>query len=96
MLRRVHLRQIVRRTCMTPSVRSSHSPPLPLTIPPIPPELPTMSWPSSMRSDFEHTTTMGTPDALWVSVPGPRGRRVALVREVAPAKGGSAIAEGSA
>ena len=56
------------------SVRSSHSPPLPLTMPPMPdgPE-PMMSLPSSIKSAFVQTTTIGTPAELCVSVPCPKG-----------------------
>ena len=75
------------------SVRSSHSPPFPLTIPPMPegPE-PMMSFPSSIKSAFVHTTMMGTPAELWVSVPGPKGSKVADTAEVA----GNGSADGSA
>lgn len=74
------------------SVRSSHSPPLPFTMPPIPdgPD-PMISLPSSMRSAFVQTTTIGTPAVLWVRVPGPRGNTVPDTVAVA----GSGSAEGS-
>lgn len=66
------------------SVRSSHSPPFPLTIPPMPegPE-PMISFPSSIKSAFVHTTTMGTPAELCVSVPWPRGNTVPVTVAVA-------------
>lgn len=78
---------------MTPSVCSSHSPPLPLTIAPIPEApAPMRSLPSSIRSAFVHTTTMGTPAELCVSVPGPNGNTVFEVKlDVA----GNASADGS-
>lgn len=61
---------------MIPSVLSSQSPPLPLTIPPIPDAPATRSLPSSIKSAFVHVMTIGTPDALWVNVPGPSGSNV--------------------
>lgn len=89
----LHFKQMVRRTCMILSVRSSHSPPLPFTMPPIPdgPE-PITSFPSSMRSALVQTTTIGTPAELWVRVPGPRGNTVLDTVAVA----GNGSAEGSA
>jgi hypothetical protein len=76
---------------MMPSVCSSHSPPLPLTMAPIPDApAPTRSLPSSMRSALVHTTTIGTPAELWVSVPGPRGNTVFEVNVV-----GNASTDGS-
>lgn len=59
-----HFKQIVRRTCITPSVLSSHSPPLPLTILPIPDVPATMSLPSSIRSAFVQATIIGIPAKL--------------------------------
>lgn len=78
---------------MTPSVRSSHSPPLPLTMTPIPDApAPTRSLPSSIKSARVHTTTIGTPAELCVSVPGPSGSTVFEVKlDVA----GSESADGS-
>ena len=64
---------------MMPSVpvRSSHSPPFPLTIPPIPDApAPTRSVLSSIKSALVHATMMGTPAVLCVNVPGPNGRMV--------------------
>lgn len=72
----VHFRHIVLRTCIMPSVLSSHSPPLPFTIPPIPEAPPTTSWPSSIRSALVQTTMIGTPAGLCVNVPEPSGKRV--------------------
>jgi hypothetical protein len=72
----LHFRHMVRRTCITPSVLSSHSPPFPLTIPPIPDAPATRSLLSSIRSAFVHATIIGTPAELWVKVPGPRGNKV--------------------
>lgn len=76
-----HFKHIVLRICIIPSVLSSHSPPLPFTMPPprpvgtpIPPILEVPSSLSSIRSALVQTTMIGTPAALWVSVPGPRGR----------------------
>lgn len=64
-----------------PSVCSSHSPPLPLTIAPIPDApAPTRSLPSSIKSAFVHTTMIGTPAELCVSVPGPNGNTVFEVK----------------
>jgi len=78
----VHFRHIVRNICMIPSVRSSHSPPFPLTIPPMPDApAPAISVLSSIRSAFVHATTIGTPPALCVSVPGPRGRAVPSIAD---------------
>lgn len=66
---------------MTPSVRSSHSPPLPFTMAPIPDTpAPTRSLPSSIRSALVHTTMIDSPAELWVSVPGPNGNTVFEVR----------------
>lgn len=63
------------------SVRSSHSPPFPLTIPPIPDVPgPTKLLPSSIKSALVHTTTIGTPAELCVKTPDPRGRTVLDVR----------------
>lgn len=75
---------------MTASVRSSHSLPLPLTMPPIPlgPAF-RLSGVSSMRSALVHTTIIGTPAELCVSVPWARGRRVAADMEL-PASGRAA------
>ena len=71
----IHFKQMVRSICMIVSVRSSHSPPFPLTIPPIPEApAPITSLPSSMRSALVHVTIIGTPPILCVSVPGPKGR----------------------
>ena len=61
---------------MIPSVRSSHAPPLPLTIPPMLDAPAAMSWPSSIWSALAHTTIIGTPAELWVRVPDPRGNKV--------------------
>lgn len=58
---------------MTPSVRSSHSPPFPFTMLPIPEAPATISFPSSIKSAFVHATMIGTPAALCEKVPGPRG-----------------------
>ena len=64
-----------------PSVCSSHSPPLPFTMAPMPDApAPTRSLPSSIKSAFVHTTTIGTPAELCVSVPGPNGNTVFEVR----------------
>jgi hypothetical protein len=60
----LHFKQIVRRTCITPSVLSSHSPPLPLTILPIPEVPATISLPSSIMSAFVQATIIGTPAKL--------------------------------
>jgi hypothetical protein len=82
----------VRKTCITPSVLSSHSPPLPFTMPPIPEAPATSSLLSSIKSAFVQTIMMGTPDGLFVKVPGPRGSRVDDKVDVA----GSGSLEGSA
>ena len=67
----------MRSICMIPSVRSSHSSPFPLTIPPIPDApAPTRSLLSSIKSALVHATMIGTPAALCVNVPGPSGRIV--------------------
>ena len=60
----LHFKQIVRRTCITPSVLSSHSPPLPLTILPIPDVPAAISLPSSIMSAFVQATIIGTPAEL--------------------------------
>lgn len=60
-----------------PSVCSSQSPALPFTMVPIPDApAPTRSLPSSIKSAFVHTTTIGTPAELCVSVPEPNGNTV--------------------
>jgi hypothetical protein len=62
---------------MTLSVRSSHSPPLPRTMPPMPDApVPRSLPPSSIKSALVHTTIMGTPAELCVRVPGPSGSTV--------------------
>jgi hypothetical protein len=86
-----HFRHIVLRTCITPSVLSSHSPPLPLTILPIPDAPAAISFPSSIRSAFVQATIMGMPAVLCVNVPGPSGKRVLDRVELA----GSGSVEGS-
>ena len=88
----LHFKQMVRSTCMTPSVRSSHSPPFPLTIPPIPLEpTPAMSLFSSIRSAFVHTTTMAIPAELFVSVPCGSGRTFASAIVAVVIGSGSAV-----
>ena len=88
----LHFRQMVRSTCMTPSVRSSHSPPFPLTIPPIPlAPTPAMSLLSSIRSAFVQTTTMAIPAELFVSVPCGSGRTFASARVAVVIGSGSAV-----
>lgn len=91
-MRYSHFRHTVRKTCITVSVLSSHSPPLPFTIPPIPDGPAARSLLSSIKSAFVHATIIGTPDELWVNVPGPRGSNVEDTVEVV----GSGSLEGSA
>ena len=91
-MKSLHFKQIVRSTCMTPSVCSSHSPPFPLTIPPIPlAPTPAMSLLSSMRSAFVQTTTMAIPAELFVSVPCGNGRTFASARVAVVIGSGSAV-----
>ena len=88
--RDAHFKQIVRSICMIPSVRSSHSPPFPFTMPPIPDApAPTRSVLSSIKSAFVHATIMGTPAVLCVNVPWPNGSIVPW-RALDDARSGSA------
>ena len=66
-------REMVRRICIIVSVRSSHSLPLPFTIP-LTVDTPTVSPSSSIKSAFAHVIMIGTPARLSVNVPEPRGR----------------------
>lgn len=61
-----HAKQTVLNTCNPQSTLSSHAFPFNPTV---------VSPAASIWSDLVHTTTMGMPRGLRVSVPGPSGRR---------------------
>jgi hypothetical protein len=83
-----HFKLIVRKTCIMASVRSSHSPVLPLIMMFEPPWTMSGSW--SIRSAFVHTIIMGTPPKLWLKVPSRKGRTVLLTAEFVEVTGGLA------